>query len=140
MNGYSLFELTVALALVIVASSMLVPVLGDTRDRMTVLAARETLVALLQEARTAARRAGTASLRLDAEHARAQVAIGDSVVHAADLGRQGVRIDLPGGRTRGEISYNGLGIGVFANETVELSAGSERARLVVSSYGRVRRD
>lgn len=140
MNGYSLFELTVALTLLVVASSVLAPALSGYRDRMTVLAARETVVALLQEARAAAHRSGAASLRVDAERARVQVAIGDSIVRAVDLDRQGVRIHLPGGRVRGEVAYNGLGIGVFANETVELSSGSERARLIVSSYGRVRRD
>ncbi|MDZ7779152.1 MAG: prepilin-type N-terminal cleavage/methylation domain-containing protein [Gemmatimonadota bacterium] len=140
MNGYSLFELTVALALLAVASSVLTPALAGYRDRMTVLAARETVVGLLHETRAAARRVGAASLQVDAERARVRVAIGDSVIRAVDLGGQGVRIDLPRGRVRGEIAYNGLGIGVFANETVEFSAGSERARLVVSSYGRVRRD
>ncbi|MEX2467734.1 MAG: hypothetical protein WD995_12560 [Gemmatimonadota bacterium] len=141
MRGYSLLELTAALALLALVWSALTPRLVGYHDRTAVLAAREVLVGLLLETRTAAVRAGGASLHIDATSGRAWITVGDSRTREQEVGDgRRVSVVLGGGRTQTEIPYSGLGLGVFANETVELIAGSERARLVVSAYGRVRRD
>lgn len=141
MRGYSLLELTAALSLVAIAWTALLPPASRYRDRAAVLVAREGLVAMLLEARTAAIEHGGASLHVDAETTRTWVTVGDSTTHEMRLDEDGrVRLALGGGRGRTEIPYNALGIGVFANETLEIRAGSQRAGLIVSAYGRVRRD
>jgi len=141
MNGYTLFEITAALALMAVASSAVLPGLSAQRDRAAVLEAREAFVSLLVETRAAAVRDGAAALYVDGTEERAWVESGDRLIRELRYGVEGpVRLQLGGARLHTEIAYNGLGIGVFANETLEWTAGRARARLVVSSYGRVRRE
>lgn len=141
MRGYSLLELTAALSLAAIAWTALIPPASRYRDRAAVLVAREGLVAMLLETRTAAVEHGGASLHIDTEAMRAWVTVGDSMTHEMRLDEDGrVRIALGGARTSTEVPYNGLGVGVFANETFDVLAGAQRAGLVVSAYGRVRRD
>ena len=141
MNGYSLLELTAALLLLALASSAVVPAAGRHRDRMLVLTARETLVAALRDTRAEALRTGTAALHLTAADGRGRIISGDSAFPSFLVDPSGrVSLSLSRGRADSEIGFGGLGIGVFANETLELTAGAARARLVVSSYGRVRRE
>lgn len=142
MNGYTLFEITAVLALLAVASSAVLPGLAGQRDRARVLEARETFVALIRDARTAAVREGAAALYVDVPGGRAWIEAGGRTLRDVPLGTAGgpVRLELGGGRMAAEIAFNALGIGVFANETLEWTAGRARARLVVSSYGRVRRE
>jgi prepilin-type N-terminal cleavage/methylation domain-containing protein len=140
MNGFTLLELTAVLALMAVASSAVVPAASRYRDRAEALAVRETLVALVQRTRTEALRAGGASLQIDGDARSARLSVGDSVVHLARLGAGGrVRV-TPASGSLAVLGYNGLGLGIFASETIEVRVGAARARLVVSAYGRVRRD
>ena len=141
MEGYSVFELTAALLLMAVASAVMVPAGASHRDRIRVLTAREFVVSAIQETRTEAVRAGGASLVLNAPDARGRIMVGDSMIRAFRLDPVG-RVDLVLGRGRREteIDFGGLGLGLFANETLELMAGDARTRLVISSYGRVRRE
>lgn len=140
MNGYTLLEMTATLALLATASTAVVPAASRFRDRMEVLTAREEIVAALHRTRTEAIRAGAASLHLSADGG-IRISVGDSTALRATVPGDGVvRLVLSAGRDRTEIPYNGLGLGVFANETIELVAGSARTRLIVSSYGRVRRE
>lgn len=140
MTGYSLFELTATLALLAVASTAVVPAAGAYRDRMEVFAARETMVAALQRTRSEALRTGGAMFRLDVG-GELVIESGDgSTYHGLGLETGRVQVALGGGRTDTEIFFNGLGLGVFANETLEFVAGSARARLVISAHGRVRRE
>lgn len=141
MRGYTLLELSAALVLVAIVWTALVRPLRGFGDRAAVLAARESLVGLLQETRTAAVIRGGASLHIASTDARAWITAADSTLRELGVGDGGrVRVVLGGGRTLTEIPYNALGLGVFANETVELRAGSARAALVISAHGRVRRD
>ena len=140
MNGYSLFELTAVLALLTLASTAVLPVAARYRDRADVLAARETLVMLVRRTRTEALRAGGASLRIDGGEGSARLSVGDSLVHLERFGERGRVHVSPASGLRTDIMYNALGLGVFASETIEVRAGAARARLVVSTYGRVRRD
>lgn len=141
MRGYTLLELSAALVLVAIVWTGLVRPLRGFSDRAAVLGARESLVGLLQETRTAALRRGGASLHIAATDARAWITVGDSTIRELRVGDGGrVRVVVGGGRTLTEIPYNALGLGVFANETVELRAGSARAAFVVSAHGRVRRE
>lgn len=140
MNGYSLIELTTALLIMAVALSVVIPAGASHRDRIRVLTARESVVAAIRETRTEALRSGGASLVLDARTGRGRVLVGDSVVRAFYVDPEGrVDVALPGRRTETEIDFGGLGLGRFANETLEFRAGHATVGLVISSYGRVRR-
>ncbi len=141
MRGYTLLEISAALVLVAIVWTALVGPLRGFGDRAAVLGARESLVGLLQETRTAALKRGGASLHITSTDGRAWITVGDSTIRVLGVGDAGrVRIVLGGGRSFTEIPYNALGLGVFANETVELRAGSARAAFVVSAHGRVRRE
>src|SRR5690606_16910407 len=137
----TLVEMIAVLALMGIGASLLAPAARAQRDRAAVLAAREAVAALLVRSRALALRGEGASLHADAGAARVWVTVADSVTTSLDLGMgTGVHLRTGGGRERTEIAFNGLGIGVFANETLELRRGSTTARLVISSYGRVRRE
>ena len=141
MNGYSLIELTAALLLMAVASAVVIPAGVSHGDRIRVLTARESVVAAIRETRAEAVRTGGASLVLDARDARGRIMVGDSVTRTFRLDADGrVALMLRRGRREAEIDFGGLGLGLFANETLELRAGDARTRLVISSYGRVRRE
>ena len=136
MNGYSLIELTAALLLMAVASAVVIPAGVSHGDRIRVLTARESVVAAIRETRAEA-----VSLVLDARDARGRIMVGDSVTRTFRLDADGrVALMLRRGRREAEIDFGGLGLGLFANETLELRAGDARTRLVISSYGRVRRE
>lgn len=141
MRGYTLIEVMAVLALMGIGASVLAPAARAQRDRAVVLEAREAIAALLVRTRALALGGEGASLHVDAVAGRAWITSGGSVTASLDLATgSGVNVLLGGGRPRTEIPFNGLGIGVFANETLEFSRGSSTARLIVSSYGRVRRE
>jgi hypothetical protein len=73
--------------------------------------------------------------------AQGRIIAGDSLVRSFRLDSDGrVVLVLARGRREAEIGFGGLGLGLFASETLEFVVGDARARLVVSSYGRVRRE
>jgi len=121
--------------------SAVVPTARGVLDRVIVTAERERVVALIHQTRQIALERGGAALELDAEQGWASILVGDSaVVRARVPAERRARLRLGGGRERTVVPYNGLGLGVFAVETIELVAGGALGRVVVSGYGRVRRE
>lgn len=141
MHGYTLLELVAVLAIVAVATGLILPDTHGWRDRTAVLAARESVAGLLTEARSAALTRGRGSVVLTAFPWRAW-SVGDhSVVGTVELeSTLGVVVYVGGGRDSTEISYGPMGLGRFANQTLEFRRGAARSRLIVSGYGRIRRD
>ncbi len=139
MRGHTLIELTAILAVMAVGSSLFLPAMRGQRERAAVLEARETVAAMIGRTRTVATAAGGATLRVDGDAGMLRVLVGDSVVAHASLPPR-VHLATGGGGSLVEIGFNALGLGVFANETLELRSGAARARLVVSTHGRVRRE
>lgn len=138
MRGYTLVEAVTVLTLLGVGASTLAPTARRLADRAAVVAAREAVVATLLEARARALAAGSARVVFVAEPAAILVeAPGtDPLRWSPDTG---VALRLGTGRDTSAIRFDGLGLGRFANETIELVRGDARAAVVVSSYGRVRR-
>jgi type II secretory pathway pseudopilin PulG len=137
-SGYSLLDLTVALGLMGMGASILVPSARRHVDRNAVLAAREAVIAELARARRESRLSGGAVLQLR----RAGSLLW---IEAADLPRDtlaleeryGVRMDP--GATSAAVAFDALGIGRLANRTLTFTRRDASARVVVSAYGRVRR-
>jgi type II secretory pathway pseudopilin PulG len=140
MRGHTLIELLLVLTLLGASTASLAPVARRYRDRSSVVAAREAVVGLLSEARLAAMEAGSARLALSSEPTVARVLIGDSTVRTVDLdGQYGVSLEMGGGRTDTELVFDALGLGRMAAQTIGVHRGDASAELVVSAYGRVRR-
>lgn len=126
--------------LVALTGAVLTPVGRGVRDTFAVVAAREALVGLIAEARSAAISHGGATVRLDSAPWRAWAQAGGTPLRSVELARQlGVSVVLSRGRGAVELRYDALGLGQVASETIVLVRGDARRSLVISGYGRVRR-
>ncbi len=141
MRGYSLIELVLALTLMATGTSLVVPNVRKLGDRMGVVAARESVAGLILDARAAAMAGGEGAVLISSGPWRARSTTGTATIRSLEIERGlGVTVALSGGRADTAVRFGPLGLGRFASETVEFRRGEARARLVVSSYGRVRRD
>ncbi len=140
-RGFSILELVVALTLIAVGVSLLLPAARRIDERLSVVAAREELVGLIIRARGLARLHGEAALVLETGPAKAWISAGDTIREIIDL-RELHQADLfiSGGRASAELRFDGLGLGRMAARSMTLRRGRALARLVVSAYGRIRRE
>lgn len=140
-RGHTLFELCAALLLASIALSAVVPLARGIRDRMALVAAREAVAGTVAEARSAAVVHGSAAAHLASGPWRVWVQAGDSVYPAVDLEAEwGVVVVLSRDRTATSLAYDAMGLGRVASETIRFRRGDRVASLVVSGYGRVRRE
>lgn len=140
MRGYTLIELIAVLMLLAVGVSALAPTARRLADLSAVNAAREELVALLSEARAVAMRAGASTVTVAADPPLARIEARGVSIRSFDFG-SGRAVGLSLGSDRDSVSmrFDGLGLGRFSSQTIEVSRGEISALVVVSSYGRVRR-
>ena len=130
--------MVVAILSMTVAS--LLPAARTYRDSSAVLAARESVVGLIAEARVRALGRGGVIVHVGGDPFRAWVTQADSVVHVLSLGSDlGVTLELSRGRTEARLVYDALALGQVASETLTFRRGASERSLVVSGYGRVRR-
>jgi len=140
MRGHTLVELVFVLLLTGVAVSTVAPAARRQGDRTAVIAARESVVGLLAEARAAAMERGGARVRLVVDPALAELYVGGALARTSRLGAElGVAMFLGGTTPETELAYDALGLGRVASQTIVFRRGGESAELVVSAYGRVRR-
>ncbi len=139
-RGYTLFEICAGLLLVTLAASAFLPAGRSLLDRMAVVAAREAVAGLVAEARVAALTHGGARVHLASGPWRAWAQVGDSVFGRVGLEEElAVTVELSRDRTATELRYDALGLGQVASETLRFLRGQAASSLVVSAYGRVRR-
>jgi hypothetical protein len=138
MRGYTLIEAVTVLTLLGVGASTVAPTARRLAERAAVVSAREEVVATLLQARTNALAAGGARVTLIAAPPAVLVEAGGVTLHRY-APSNGVTLRLGAGRDSAVIRFDALGLGRFANETIELARGDARAAVVVSSYGRIRR-
>jgi type II secretory pathway pseudopilin PulG len=140
MRGHTLVELLFVLTLLTVSAASFAPAARRQRDRALVAGAREAVVGLFAEARMAALEHGGARVRIDTELPVAEVTSSGALLRRVALGVEfGVVVGLGGTSTEVEMTYDALGLGRVASQTITLRRGLETAEVVVSSYGRVRR-
>ena len=137
-SGYSLLDLTVALTLMGLGFSFLLPAARVQKDRMAVLAAREATIARISRARREARLSGGAVVELRRTGSRLWLEAGDLVGDTLGLEDQfGVRMEP--GAASATIPFDALGVGRLASRSLVFSRGAAQARLTISAYGRLRR-
>ena len=133
--GFTLLELSVALALLALAATAVLPAARRTTDRAAAVGAREAAAGLVVRARTEAMARGGATVRVRAADAAISIEAGDSVVAMRRLGPEfGVTLEL--GAAEAELAFDALGIGRAASRTLVLRRGDAEVRLVVAAYGR----
>lgn len=138
-RGTTLVELTTALILVGLLTSVALPVGRGLADRMAVVAAREAVAGLLAEARTRALAHGGATVTLAAAPFRVWYRAADEPGAPVHLERDlGVTV-VVGRPLPHHIRFDGLGLGRVASTTLRFRRGGAEAGLALSSYGRVRR-
>ena len=140
-HGFTLFELTSVLTLLALAASLSFPMAWSVRERLSVNGAREELVALITRARAEALRRGGSSLVIVRNPAEIRIEAGGELLHRAEIGATWkTELVLSGGRPRVELLFDASGLGRMAASSVTLTRGSAVARLIISAYGRIRRE
>ena len=140
-HGFTILELAGVLALLAVAAVLSLPTGWSVRERLSVVGAREELVGLITRARGEALRHGGASLIVIRNPAEVRVEAGGEILHRVDLGATWrTELVLSGGRPSFELRFDALGLGRMAARSITLTRGSAVARLIISAYGRIRRE
>ena len=138
--GFSLLELIGVLVLLAVAVSLASPPLHDLRDRLSTVGAREEVVGLLTRARGEALRRG-GSLVVVSRDPPEVLLIADTLVQERiDLwARYRTELFISGGSSRVELYFDSSGLGRMTARSFTFRRGSAVSRLVISAYGRMRR-
>jgi hypothetical protein len=122
-----------------VAQASLGPIRRQT-DGLLLRGAREELVAVLHRARMEARIHGESTVRLREGADVEYVPRSGGAVLRVPLTDRGVELEIVGVRTSVDLAFGPLGVAQFAPATVVLRRRGSEARLVVSGYGRIRRE
>jgi prepilin-type N-terminal cleavage/methylation domain-containing protein len=140
-RGFTLIELTGVLALLALAASLSFPVSRSVRERLSVTGAREELVGMIARARAEALRRGGSSLIVVRNPAEIRIEAGGELLHRVDIGATWrTELVMSGGRSTVELRFDATGLGRMAASSVTLTRGAAVARLIISSYGRIRRE
>lgn len=140
-SGFTLLELAGVLALFALAASLSFPLGRSVRERLSVVGAREELIGLITRARGEALRHGGSSLIVLRDPAEVRVEVNGEILHQVDLGATWrIELVLSGGRPSVELGFDASGLGRMAAHSITLTRGSAVARLIISSYGRIRRE
>ena len=140
-HGFTLLELTGVLTLLALTASLSFPVSRSVRERLSVIGAREELVGLITRARGEALRRGGSSLIVVQYPAEVRIEARGELLHRVDVGATWrTELVLSGGRPTVELRFDASGLGRMAANSVTLTRGSAVARLIISAYGRIRRE
>ena len=140
-RGFTLLELAGVLALLALTASLSFPLGRSAKERLSVVGAREELVGLITRARGEALRRGGSSLIIVRDPPEIRVEANGAILHRVDLGATWrIELVLSGGRPSVELRFGSSGLGRMAARSVTLTRGSAVARLIISAYGRVRRE
>ncbi len=140
-HGFTLLELTGVLTLLALTASLSFPVSRSVRERLSVIGAREELVGLITRARGEALRRGGSSLIVVRNPAEVRIEARGELLHRVDVGATWrTELVLSGGRPTVELRFDASGLGRMAASSVTLTRGSAVARLIISAYGRIRRE
>jgi type II secretory pathway pseudopilin PulG len=140
-RGFTVVELTALLCILTLLLAAAAPRIRFQLDRLAVTAARDEVMGLFHQARGEAVARGGSTLRATTEPPTLALVSDGETLASTDLRTQfGVSLDLPRGRPEVALRFDPLGLGRVASQTLRLSRGEAEALLVVSSFGRVRRE
>lgn len=138
--GYTLAEVILVLCFFGIALAVAIPRFRETRDRIAVRSAREAVIGLISRARYHAVLRGGAEVRASERLQGITLQSSAGVVENQDLIRShGVELEILGAAEEVTFRFDGLGLGRVSSRTVVLRRGDAVSRIIVSSYGRVRR-
>lgn len=139
--GYSVLELATVLLLLTLLTGTVLPPLRRQVDRMAVLGAREEVAGLFHRARFEAVAMGSSGIHLDSGAASVTLSAGGEVLdHSGLADEYGVSLSLSSGHTQADLTFDPLGLGRVASQTLRFRRGRAEAGLVVSSFGRIVRE
>jgi len=139
--GFTILELAAVLVLLSLSVGSLLPGARRQLDRASVLEAREELAGLFHRARFEAVAFGGATLHLKADSASGTLIAGGEVLDRTVLLEEyGVSLTISAGRPEAELTFDSLGLGRVASQTLRLRKGDAEVALVVSSFGRIVRE
>lgn len=138
-RGATLLEIILALVVMGLLGSIVLPSARDLHDRLLVDDAARAIVSAHARARlTATIESQPALLTVDADSLRIDLLSGaDTLVRWTTLGPRNAGVTLTGGGRRILFAPSGISFG-FANATYTLTRGARVKQVVVSRYGRVR--
>ena len=140
-HGFTLLELTGVLTLLALAATLSFPVGWRVRERLSVIGAREELVGLITRARGEALRRGGSSLIIVRNPAQVRIEARGELLHRVDLGATWrTELVFSGGHPSVELRFDASGLGRMAARSVTFTRGSAVTRLIISAYGRIRRE
>lgn len=139
--AFTLLEMVLVLVIIGIVAGIAAPLFGNALDRLAVRRAADALTLAIARTRSEAVAHGGAALVLRVEAGRYRVegdegVRADRVIDLAD--RYGITLRASGTAARVHVRFDALGIGRMASRTVTISRGEAEARLIISSYGRVR--
>lgn len=136
--GTTLLEMALVVALFAALAFAGLRGFARLSDHWAVNGARSALAELIRETRVRAVARGGARVVLSAADHQARLEVGGGVVRRVMLLDDfAVRLDL-GGSEEVQLVFDASGVGRLASRSVGLARGGANARIVVSSYGRVR--
>jgi len=139
-RGFTLLEVITVITLAGLFLARALPAGARLQDRMAVVAAREAAVGLFHRSRLEAVAHGGAALTLTADPGRVVLSAHGRPLEAENLQeRWGVSLVLSRGRREIMLSFDAMGLGRVASQTIRFTRGMAKAELVVSSYGRITR-
>ena len=140
-TGFSLLELIGALALLAVAVSLALPPLHDFGERLSVVGAREEVAGLLTRARAEAIQRGGSRVVISRDPPLALLMADTLVRERIDLwARYRAELFISGGRSRVELNFDSSGLGRMTARSFTFRRRGAVSRLVISAYGRMRRE
>jgi len=136
--GFTILELATVLVLLCLSFGSLLPGARRQLDRVAVLEAREELAGLFHRARFEAVAFGGATLHLKSDSASGTLIAGGEVLdRTVLLDEYGVSLTISAGRPEVELTFDSLGLGRVASQTLRLRKRDAEVVLVVSSFGRI---
>ena len=139
-RGTTLVELVMVLSVIGLLLMLAVGEGGRLLDYQSVHLAREEVAGLVSQARMAARIHGGATLRIHENGLSVLLSPTGETLESRDPSHLGVRV-VPRVRIPpADLHFGPTGLGRAASLTIDFERGSVRRALVLSSYGRLRRD
>lgn len=138
-RGHTLLEIATVLALLAAAFAAVSPALKRYRDDAAAMAARESVAGLIAKARVAAIGRGGAEVHVATAPSTVMVIVGTDTTWIARVEEDtGAIVDL-NGRPALVLAFDEVGLGRLASATIRFRRGQAERALIVSSFGRVRR-